>query len=223
VPMTELEGRDPFDLVSGESKAALQEAVLSLDREKRSVEREVDYQRPNRSTIPVHVTLYPEFNEANERTGALVELRADTERRVSRAIDEAVAGQHSSAELFRLVADELRKVVPFEFISLNIYSDDEELSRMLYSDPVPPVQTVRWWPVKGWASWLRAGGPPIPSLASALKDPRTDSDVLKRPDTKWFRKQSYESWLPFPLIRDDQLRAALLLSSRSLNGVRRRS
>jgi len=218
VAVADLEGRDPLDLVSGESKAVLEEAASILDREQRSIEREVDYLRPNGSTIPVHVTLYPEFNELDERTGALVELRADAERRASRAIYEAAAGQHGSAEsLFHLVVAELRKVVPFDFISLNSYSADGEFTRMLYSDQVPPIQTVRWWPVAGWADWVRNGGPPIADLASALKDPRTSPEVLNRSDTQWYIKQGYNSWLPLPLIHDEKLRVALLLSSLTPN------
>src|SRR5262249_14992018 len=121
----------------------------------------------------------------------------------------------SAEELFHLVAVDLRKAVPFDFISLNSYSADGKFTRMLYSDPVPPIQTVRWWPLGG--RWIHDGGPPIADLASALKDPRTSPEVLNRPDTRWYMEQGYNSWMPFPLIHDEKLRVALLLSSRTPN------
>lgn len=142
-----------------------------------SDEYEVELTRPdNLKRIPIRVAAMPVVTNAGNVVGAISIFRSLELDKASRAFTEHINAAQRPAELLVRIAEEIRKVIHFDSLSITDYSRDMKEARVLLEYPsqfVSPIE--RWFTVSpSLTEWVQLGTRTkkfLPDLYAASNDP----------------------------------------------------
>ncbi len=199
-----------FAVVADHHKKRLHDSVA--DRYNVYLTRPADHSR-----VPVEITAFPEADNTGLIVGSIAIVRDLSEEEAAESIQESVETQREWQKMFEGVAAAVKKVVPFDWFSLSLCSDDGMHVRQLYSlaDVPLPSWGVRWYKMPPIMLRLMNSREilVIPNMKEYLSKPGLAS-LLEDPTTQVFFRLGYLSCLFCPLTQEGKIVANITLYHR---------
>lgn len=165
--------------------------------------------------VPVSVAGIPIMDDNNRFIGAFGIIRSLKEERISEAIHKHMEVERDEKELIKAVAEEVNKLVPFDYFGVTQYSRNSQhfSSWIRYTRDQKPKLTRRWRPI-------------LPSQKDTIGKPKIITDLVpflvengwenyaEDSDIKTFVEQGYKSGLSFPVFRRGRMIASVSLWSK---------
>jgi PAS domain S-box-containing protein len=142
------EGHNVRELfLDDQSRSIIEEEFEKRFTERRTGDYEVVLTRlDNKRRIHVRVASTPILDSAGRPVGAIAIFRELTFERVIKRITYAIATSQTSGDLLRAVANEVRKLIPFDQLNVSIYGSDKRYVRALFADPSWDAKLkIRWY------------------------------------------------------------------------------
>jgi PAS domain S-box-containing protein len=176
---------------------------------------ETEFARPNDGRrIPVSITGIPILDNNDRFVGSLGIIRSLEREKIVEAIQNHLQTQRNEVKLVELVVQELNKLVPFDYFSVSIYSQNlEHVSSWIRCSGETVAIGRRWWPIS-------------PHLRAQLREPIVVPDFLQYIRENWlesykrdasvqnFIGQGYNSFLRIPIRDRDRIVASFSLFSK---------
>jgi len=201
-------------IVAGHLEKRLRDIVA--DRYNVSLTRPEDHAR-----VLVEITAFPETDRAGLPVGSIAIVQDLSVEEAARSIQESVETEHAWEKMFESVAAAVKKVLPFDWFSVSLYSEDGMHVRQLYAraDAPLPAWGVRWYRIPPIMLRLIESREilPISNLKEYLSQPHLAS-LLEDPTTQLFLQLGYQSCLSCPLVLDGKIVAGITLYRRLAGG-----
>ncbi|MGD8208057.1 MAG: PAS domain S-box protein, partial [Thiohalocapsa sp.] len=206
-----LQGRSLAEVFEGENLATVRTKLEHRLRGAAEV-YEVDLTRPGDGVrVPIEVSALPETDESGRTIGSLAIVRELLTEDVASAVHRHVEELRCGQEILEAVARETQRLVPFDLLSVTLYSTDGEHFRSFFNYPqgLLPV-SLRWWPMTPFGKALVGEKTPIfiDDIEAWLEQP--EAAVYKdEPDTQYFLSLGFNAALNLPIVRGDRVVATL--------------
>jgi PAS domain S-box-containing protein len=170
-----------------------------------SREFEVELIRRDGRRIPVAITVSQKDTFPKPGGNLILTIRSLVEERVTAAIRERIRSSKTANEIFRVMADEVHRWVPFVHCGASIYTENLTQAQTVFSaGPIAIAWPNRWFDLgTKQADWLReAKKGPIPDLQKFQQDPRwraaIDADTAQA-------MSALKSAFRIPVVRDNRV------------------
>jgi len=170
--------------------------------------------------IPVQITGLPITDEHGHVVIGLGLLRSLEEQELTDAIRQLNRPGQKPEELLDALAAVLKRVIPFERMSISRMSSDMNHVKLFYSSvPLGPAQVYkRWWALTdGMKHWYATGSNIIPDLEKFMEDP-VWAPFKSDPAVQELFQAGIKSVLRRDVHRDGKTVCSITLMSRELNG-----
>ncbi|HYK90724.1 MAG TPA: GAF domain-containing protein [Acidobacteriota bacterium] len=204
------------------------QSTMSLWREKLdnrlkglSEEYETEVVRePDHRRIPVRVAAMPAMDPTGAVVGAVSFIRTLEVEGASRSIEKCVQKSHTSKALLESVAEQTRRVIPFDVCSVTVYSADTIHSRMLFttSEELANQPSQRWFQMtpllKLWAQHPQTVM--VPDVVEFIQSMDLDQSYVRK-TTENIRTLGLASFIRYPVVREGRVIGSFVLSSKKPN------
>lgn len=217
------EGLNIRDLVPDEATSRLIAEHLKTRLDDRVAETyRASLRRADDGTIvPVEIIAFPELDGTHTAIGSIAIVRDRSTEEISAAVHAALETSRDWRSMLAPVAAALRRIVPCDWFTVSLYSEDGSHIRELYSvaDFDLPQWGVRWYALPEIVARFMAGQRviAIPDLNAYLAQPELES-VLRQPSTQMFLQLGLQSCLSCPVVRDGRTIASVSLYRRERGG-----
>jgi PAS domain S-box-containing protein len=170
--------------------------------------------------IPVQITGLPITDEHGHVVMGLGLLRSLEQQELTDAIRQLNRPGQKPEELLDGLAAVLKRVIPFERMSISRMSSDMNHVKLFYSSvPLGPAQVYkRWWALTdGMKHWYATGSNIIPDLEKFMEDP-VWAPFKSDPAVQELFQAGIKSVLRRDVHRDGKTVCSITLMSRELNG-----
>jgi PAS domain S-box-containing protein len=165
--------------------------------------------------IPVSVTGVPILDRNDVFAGAVGIIRSLERDKIAEAIQSHLQTQRDEVKLVELVAQELNKLVPFDYFGVSLYSHDlEHVSSWIRFTSGETVEIGRrWWPLAPHLKAEMRESVAVPDFLAYLREHSLDS-YLRDVAVQKFLAQGYKSFLRIPIMDRDRVVASVSLFSK---------
>jgi PAS domain S-box-containing protein len=170
-----------------------------------SREFEVELIRRDGQRIPVAISVSQMDTFPRPGRNLILTIRSLVEERVTAAIRERIRSSKTANEIFRVMAEEVHRWVPFVHCGASIYTENLTQAQTVFSaGPIAIAWPNRWFDLSTkQADWLReAKKGPIPDLQKFQQDPRwraaIDADTAQA-------MSALKSAFRIPVVRDNRV------------------
>ncbi len=176
--------------------------------------------------VHVNVLALPELNGDGQIVGSLALIRDLTTEHISNTaqnIHRHIATERDWRKMLEGTAEEIKKLVSYEWFNVSLYSGDRRHTRELFSYPVDERHpwTTRWFEMPTIARrFIESKDPIIIGDLEAFLDQPEWQDVKNQPATKQFLQLGFHSCLWYPVLHGNKIVAAIALYTRSVNEYR---
>jgi PAS domain S-box-containing protein len=180
-------------------------------------EYEVEITLEKGRKLPVEILAIPEIDHNGKFLNSLGLIRDLNVRNISRSIHRHIAS-FDGTEILESVAPDLQRAIPFDFLSINIYSDDRKSIQSFFSYPsYESALQFRWWNIPEIAAQLMNETSPITfdDISDFLNRPGWEK-ISKLPEVKNFLSQGYRSCLRYPILENNLPIASVGLYSKTV-------
>jgi len=170
--------------------------------------------------IPVEITGFPVADERGQVVISLGLLRSLEQQELTDAIRQLNRPGQKPEELLDGLATVLKRVIPFERMSISRMSSDMNHVKLFYSSvPLGPAQRYkRWWALsEAQKQWYTTGSNIVPDLEKLLEDP-VWAPFKNDPAVQELLHAGMKSVLRRDVHRDGKTVCSITLMSRELNG-----
>ena len=170
--------------------------------------------------IPLQITGFPVTDEHGEVVIGLGLLRSLEQQELTNAIRQLNQPGQKPEELLGGLADVLKRVIPFERMSISRMSSDMNHVKLFFSStPLgPALRYKRWWALTdGMKQWYASGSNIIPDLAKFFEDP-VWAPYKNDPAVQELFQAGIKSVLRRDVHREGRTVCSITLMSRELNG-----
>lgn len=206
-----LEGLSLADLFDADSLATVRKKLENRLRGAADVYK-VNLKRPaDGFKVPIEVSAMPEMDETGRPIGSLAIIRELLTEDVSNAVHRQIEELRDGKQILDAVTQECLRLVPFDFLSVTLYSVDGEHFRTFYNYPEGLIpSSLRWWPMTPFGKALVADKKAffIDDLDAWLEQPEW-AIYKDEPDTQFFMSLGFKSGLNLPVVRGDRVVATL--------------
>jgi len=215
---TSLRGRSLRAIVPDDAWPAMQREQAKR-REGTGGFYETEFIQQDGRRVPVQITGIPIMDANNQHAGSIGIIRNLQLDRSVEALREAMSRPMSRTQLLDLVAEHVRKIVPFDYFAVTRYSADLSEMTSVYSKAIgtpSASREVRWWKTPApFANNLHE--PYLEGDLAAIVEEPALVEFRKHPVAKRFLADGYRSVVRIPvsdLDRLDKIVAAVALYSR---------
>ncbi len=210
-------GKTVRDLIPDQENLAIVDSQLAKRQKGLSDEYEVQITRfRDGKRIPVKVAAMPVMDSSGMVVGAIGIIRSLELERTIQAIDKHIQTFRSGAEILEAVAEETRKLVPFDLCTASVFSRDMKHARLLFSwDPAGKITwRTRWFhltpSLSQWAQQrsIIAVGNLSDFFARPHMEQLADDEAVRDLLTKGF-----QSFVRYPVVRQDRVVGSVALIS----------
>ena len=176
------------------------------------------HRRRDGRTFRVRVNGMPEYDNLGERTGSLGIIELLEFEDVSQRIHDIIAQRLNCHALIDGVLQAVKSLLPFEFASVAIYTDDMTWARVIHCTPEqsPPWET-KWFPISPeMREWIRSDKTWHRDLRAFLIEQPGARELAENPTVRRFVDEGYRSFLSFPSREGDRVPAVLSLCTREV-------
>lgn len=181
--------------------------------------------RKDNRMLTVNIVAVPEIGPEGDPVGTLALMRDRTLDVGTAAIHEHINEEKDSHEMLKKIGEELKTLVPFDYLSVAIYSADEHHMREMFQMPDIEVFKwgVRWYELTDMArSFMEKRSTQIiADLPAMLAQPEW-ADTLKQAVTQEFLKMGFRSCLWHPMLQKGRISASIALYSRAVRAFNER-
>jgi PAS domain S-box-containing protein len=209
-----------LDLVPNRETMELLEEKIGNRQRGLSEEYDADVVRPSDGRrVPIKMTAMPAMDGEGKITGAVSIIRSLELEQASQFIDKCVQTAHDAQSLLKAIAEQTKRVIPFDACTVSLYSRDENHSRALYTDAPTLVDlyAMRWFKMssvqKEWAQ--NKGVVIVPDAVAFVKQMKSD---IEEQSINVLRRMEWLSFIRYPVIRKDKVIGSFVLSRKILNG-----
>ncbi|MGD9159247.1 MAG: GAF domain-containing protein, partial [Desulfobacteraceae bacterium] len=166
---------------------------------------------------PIQILAIPEIDHYGKFINSLGLIRDLSVPHISKTIHSHIASLDGT-DILESVACDLQQIIPFDYLSVGLYSDDRKSIRPFYSYPPDEGELqIRWWDIPEIAVEMMndTTAHKIDDINDFLKDQRWKK-VIERPETQEFFSRGYHSCLRYPVIEDNLPIASVSLYSKTV-------
>ena len=194
-------GRNAADLVAHPEDEQQMAAHLEQRQQGVSTEYDLTIKRfRSKSEILVKICSLAETNLDGELVGMFVTVSPLNVEQAVSEIQNAIAEEREPLQLFRRALAAIRPIVPFDYTSLSIFSEDRRYSMRLYVEPDDLKVEVRWFPIPQALRHSHVGTRPFGTdLASTIKLAENSESMLDHPAVKEFLGKGLRAWIAVPV------------------------
>ncbi|KPK54489.1 MAG: hypothetical protein AMS22_05760 [Thiotrichales bacterium SG8_50] len=178
--------------------------------------------RSDGAKVPVNIIAVPETDEAGKVIGSFAFIRDLSEERKAHQIHKHIETERDWRRMLERVAEEVREIIPFDWLTISLYSVDLRHGRLLFSESSGemPRWQVRWFELPEMGRRLMNEKRPIiiRDFEEFLSRPGW-VETRKDSDTQRFLKMGYRSCLWYPVL-EGTLVAGIALYKREIGAYR---
>jgi PAS domain S-box-containing protein len=165
--------------------------------------------------IPVSVTGMPVLDSNNKFAGAVGIIRSLERDKIAEAIQIHLQTQRNEVKLVESVAQELHKLVPFDYFGVSLYSHNlEHVSSWIRLTRGEALEIGRrWWPIPPHFKVEMQESIAVPDFVTYLREHSLES-YLRDASVQKFLEQGYKAFLRIPITDRDRIVASLSLFSK---------
>jgi PAS domain S-box-containing protein len=170
--------------------------------------------------IPLQITGFPIMDERGEVVIGLGLLRSLEQQELADAIRQLNRPGQKPEDLLSGLAAILKRVIPFERMSVSRMSSDMNHVKLFFSSIAlgPALRYKRWWALtEGMKQWYATGSNIIPDLEKFFEDP-VWAPYRSDPAVQELFEAGIKSVLRKDVHRDGRTVCSISLMSRELNG-----
>ncbi len=155
------------------------------------------------SKVPVNIIAVPETDKNGKIIGSFAFIRDLTVDTKMQQIHRHIETERDWRKLLQLVAREVGKVIPYDWFSISVYSEDMRHVRMLFADTAgeSPAWGIRWFELPEIGRKLIEKKQPIiiDDFDEFFRGPEWRA-TMEREDTRQFLKMGFRSSLWYPVL-----------------------
>jgi PAS domain-containing protein len=192
------------------------ERHFALRKDGKSEEYELCLRTSSGRLVPIFVVSMPIYNEKGKFIGSIGIIKDLEMEKSVQQIDLHIEKFNTAEEILVATAEEIKKLVQFDLLTVTVYDRGLNWARILVSYPkeASPNWPKRWFQietsVRQWASDATVKSESVESLLTRV----SGSDQLVVHD---LRKRGLKSFIRYPVVRGGEMVAALNLFSKKEN------
>jgi PAS domain S-box-containing protein len=169
-------------------------------------------------SVPVRIAGSTEFDNQDRPVGGFVIFRSVELEHTVEAIHQEIEMSRDARRLLRAVAEIIGNAVPFDELSVSVFSKDMRHAAALYIHGDDERWQTRWYPIsEGLAKWMMQ--PPNPQAVDDLREfvERPEMDELRNGrDLQTAIDDGFRSFIRYSIVREGKVAACFSVCSKTV-------